>query len=69
MVMKISYTSSHTCAIWVLNIVNKNKLYDTSAIYCMIWYQKAIPEERLPNNSSSKIVSDGKLAMKINYPV
>jgi len=49
--MKISYKTSHTCAIWVSNIVNKNKLHDTSAIYCMIWYQKVIPEEKLPNHS------------------
>jgi hypothetical protein len=45
----------NTCAIWVSNIVNKNKLHNTFAIYCMIWYQKVIPEEKLPNNSSSRI--------------
>ena len=49
--MKISYKASHTYAIWVSNIVNKNKLHDTSAIYCMIWYQKVISQEKLPNNS------------------
>jgi len=33
----------------------------------MIWYQKVIPEEKLPYNSD--VVSVGKLAMKINYTV
>jgi hypothetical protein len=63
--MKISYKTSHTCAIWVSNIVNKNKLHDTSAIYC-IWYRKAIPEERLPSNSSFRLVLKENILIAIS---